>query len=57
MKNHFSWKSTGKMFPQALTWGEEGYGGSNRIRIRMMFDAERKELTDEFPLIIISNIL
>ena len=30
------------------------WGRTNRITIRKMFDAERKELTDEFPVV---NIL
>jgi hypothetical protein len=44
------------MFPQALIRDEKFAvnGGSNRIKIRKMFDAERKELTDKISLI---NIL
>ena len=45
--------STEKVFPKAPVRIEkamaktEGGGGSNRITIRKMFDAERKELTDK----------
>ena len=42
IKNHFSWKSTGKVFPNApVRMGTF----SSRITMRKMFDAERKDLT------------
>jgi hypothetical protein len=40
----------GKVFPKGPVQIEKANGGTNRItiRTRMMFDAERKELTDKF---------
>ena len=49
MKDHFSWQSTGKVFPKAPVWREKvspvAIGVSNIITLRKMYDAERKELT------------
>jgi hypothetical protein len=44
--------STGKVFPKApvrieKAMAKTGGGGSYKITIRKMFDAERKELTDK----------
>ena len=36
------------MFPKGPVPIEKANGASDRITIRKMFDAERKELTDEF---------
>ena len=48
MKDRFSWKSKGKVFPIAPVRLEKKFGGSNRIKIRKMFDAEReKKVTDK----------
>jgi hypothetical protein len=51
IENHFSWKSTGKVFPKGPVRSDKATvkikrGGSNRITIsRKMFNAERKKLT------------
>ena len=45
IKNHFSWKSTGKVFPKAPVRNSIAIGVFTRITIRKTFDAERKELT------------
>jgi hypothetical protein len=46
MKNHFSWKSTGKVFIKTPVRIEKAMvsngGGSNRA-IKKMFNAKRKE--------------
>ena len=53
MKNLFGWKSMRKVFNKApvtasaIEKATVKFGASNRITIRKMFDAERKELADK----------